>query len=223
MKDETYLFYSDCRDKKNTARSARRKRTHNGKSGRVKLPSDYMTKKELNAMNGEVKSYRLNEPMTWKEFKKMPDDIKVTYIKLLRERFNVADTHIAEMMDITRANFSQEMKRLGLNTGHRNKNVQCDKEGFYAWVGGASVTKEAEDPIPEEPVPEDVAELVMTREQYESLLGNTEEAEKNVAIPCTGHMTYEGKVEDILKSVRTILGNSNAKVSIYWEIKEDGK
>lgn len=50
MKDETYLFHSDCRDKKNVARSARNKRTHNGKSGGVKFPSDYMTKKEVGLM-----------------------------------------------------------------------------------------------------------------------------------------------------------------------------
>ena len=47
MKDEEYLFRQDSRDKALTARSARHKRTHCGKGGRVKLPSDYMTKKEL--------------------------------------------------------------------------------------------------------------------------------------------------------------------------------
>ena len=60
MKDEEYLFHQTCREQKNIARSARNKRTHNGKGGRVKFPSDYMTKKELQKMNGEVKSYRLN-------------------------------------------------------------------------------------------------------------------------------------------------------------------
>ena len=35
-------------------------------------------------MSGECKSYRLNSPMSWDEFKAMPDDIKITYIKLLR-------------------------------------------------------------------------------------------------------------------------------------------
>lgn len=85
MKDEEFLFHSDCHEKKVTARSARNTRTHNGKRGKVKFPSDYLTKKEIKAMSGEVKSYRLNEPMSWREFKAMPDDIKVTYIKLLRE------------------------------------------------------------------------------------------------------------------------------------------
>ena len=46
-------------------------------------------------MNGECKSYRLNDPMAWKEFKSMPDDLKITYINLLRKKFNVPGTSIA--------------------------------------------------------------------------------------------------------------------------------
>lgn len=114
MKDETYAFIQDVREKKATARSARNKRTHNGKSGRVKFPSDYMTKKEIKAMSGEVKSYRLNEPMNWKEFKAMPDDIKVSYISLLRQKYNAPDSHICKMMGTNTCSFSQEMHRLGI-------------------------------------------------------------------------------------------------------------
>ena len=82
MKDETYAFISDVKDKKITARSARHTRTHCGKGGRVRFPSDNLSKKELQKMNGECKSFRLNDPMVWKEFKSMPDDLKITYIKL---------------------------------------------------------------------------------------------------------------------------------------------
>ena len=84
MKDETYVFIQDVKEKKTTARSARHTRTHCGRGGRVRLPSDNLSKKELMKMSGECKSYRLNSPMSWDEFKAMPDDIKITYIKLLR-------------------------------------------------------------------------------------------------------------------------------------------
>lgn len=86
MTDEKFLFVTDCADKKRTARGVNNKRTHTGKGGKVRFPSDNLTRKELNAMNGEVVSYKLNEPMTWAEFKALPDDIKKTYIKLLREK-----------------------------------------------------------------------------------------------------------------------------------------
>lgn len=208
MKDEEYLFHADVRGKKNIARSARNTRTHCGKSGRVKLPSDYMTKKELNAMNGEVKSYRLNEPMSWKEFKALPDDIKVTYIKLLREKFNCFDSAIAEMMGINKVTFSQEIKRLGLGHGtkHGGNRTWNEKEAFYAWAHGVPATKEAEDPIPEEPVPE--AEPVI---------------EEKKAIPGTGNMVFEGKVEEVLKTIGVLLGGANVHISVTWDVLPEGE
>lgn len=41
--DEEYAYRQDCKEKAITARSARYKRTHCGKGGAVKFPSDYMT------------------------------------------------------------------------------------------------------------------------------------------------------------------------------------
>lgn len=174
MRDEEYLFHADVRGKKNIARSARNTRTHCGKSGRVKFPSDYMTKKELNAMNGEVKSYRLNEPMSWKEFKELPDDIKVTYIKLLREKFNCFDSAIAEMMGINKVTFSQEIKRLGLGHGtkHGGNRTWNEKEAFYAWAHGVPAPIPAEDPdvtvTEEEADTIEVKELMTASLNYET-------------------------------------------------------
>ena len=45
-------FRHDCRMKKVVAASARFRRAHAGKGGKVRLPSDNLTKKELEKMNG---------------------------------------------------------------------------------------------------------------------------------------------------------------------------
>ena len=45
MSEITDMFYDECADRKRTARGAFNKRTHNGKRGGVKLPSDYLSKK----------------------------------------------------------------------------------------------------------------------------------------------------------------------------------
>lgn len=157
MKDETYLFISDVKNKGHTARSARSKRTHCGKGGRVRLPSDNLSKKELEQMNGECKSYRLNEPMAWKEFKAMPDDIKVTYIKLIRQKFNPPVTQISKMMGVTEACVRTELKRLNLTDGKkRSGKLLWDKEGFWAWVNGNQIPEPVtEETIPEQPVQEE--------------------------------------------------------------------
>lgn len=146
MKDETYCYIQDVKEKKITARSARNARTHAGKSGRVKLPCDYMTQKELKALNGECKTYRLNEPMSWAEFKALPDDIKVTYIKLLREKFDVPDKEIADMFGADRQTIGRWFRCLGLGVGKINGGrKKWNEDGWYKWRSGdKSKTTEAQ-------------------------------------------------------------------------------
>lgn len=214
MKDEEYLFHTDCRDKKIVARSARSKRTHNGKRGRVKLPSDYMTKKELNAMNGEVKSYRLNEPMSWKEFKAMPDDIKVTYIKLLREKYGVSDTNIGKMLGVSQNGIASHLRKLGISSPKGSYGKNFDKEGWLAWCNGVPVAKEEvteEEPIAEEPVEEEIPVEIPVE------IPAPVEAR---AIPDVGNMVFEGYTEEILKTVGVLLGGAKVHISITWDVVE---
>lgn len=153
MKDETYAFVSDVKEKKITARSARHTRTHCGKGGRVRLPSDHLSKKELQKMNGECKSYRLNEPMPWVDFKKMPDDIQVTYITALRKKYSVSDAKLAEMFGVSKDVISRQFKRLGLDKNKTKKRVNWDKDGFYAWWHGVEqipVPVDEEEPVQKE-------------------------------------------------------------------------
>lgn len=145
-------FNQDCRDKKITARSARYTRTHNGKAGHVRLPSDNLTKKEREALNGEcIKYASLKKPMTWSEFKELPDDLKVEYIKSLREKFKVPNIALAEMFDISVSLITRYFKCLGLSIGTASGsgNRTWDQEGFLAWRGGANdgVVKPSETPV----------------------------------------------------------------------------
>lgn len=150
MTDEKYLFVTDVADKKRTARGSHNKRTHCGRGGRVRLPSDNLTRKELNKMNGDVKSYRLNEPMTWAEFKTMPDDLKITYIKLLREKFNVPGTHIEKMLGTNHVYYSKEIVRLGLSEGKssRSGSTPWDRDGWNAWCNRTTSANEEQEEIP---------------------------------------------------------------------------
>ena len=100
MNNVKYEFLQDCHEKAITARSARNRKRYPGKKGPVKLPSDYMSEKEKEALNGECKTYKLGTPMSWNEFNEMPDDLKVMYIKNLRKKFNVPDQQLAVFMDV---------------------------------------------------------------------------------------------------------------------------
>lgn len=85
LSDEQRDMLKSCRDKKNVAASSRRRRSHCGKSGSVKFPSDYMSKKELKSMHGEVKTYNIKKRITHDEFNELPADIQAIYLKYHRE------------------------------------------------------------------------------------------------------------------------------------------
>ena len=137
MSDEKYQYISDCREKKSIAASAFKQRTHCGKGGSVKFPSDFMSRKELKAMNGEVKSYRMNDPISWEEFLEWPNEYKVAYIKKLRERFGVNDLYIANMFDVACNTMLAYFREFGLDI-----KAACDddfeREKFLAWRTGAN-------------------------------------------------------------------------------------
>lgn len=211
MKDEEYLYKQDVRQKGSIARSARSRRTHNGGRGRMRLPSDNMTEKELQKMNGEVKSYRLNDPITWVQFKAMPDDIKVVYVKALREKFGVPDCKLAEMMGVTKGAVSHEIKRIGLGHGEKHGGRRAwDEKGFYAWLNGTKEEKQ------EEVVEEDVVEAISETPKVEFFPVLN-------AIPTTGMMTFEGYTQDIVRTISDLFGKANIHLQITWDVLAEGE
>lgn len=206
LPDEIHDFYEDCKDKKSTAQSARHARTHCGKGGSVKFASDYMTKKEREAMNGECKSYRMNEPISWEEFKTWPDEHKVTYIKLLRAKYNATDSAISEMLGIDRTWFKKMIiDRLKLTAGKRGAS-KWDKEGFYAWWHGVKgdAVQPSETPVEEED--EDDVEATVDSDVAESEQEATDEPE----IVCVSLEEELGKekadiVEELLAEVVKVI------------------
>lgn len=113
--DEAWDYIQDCREKKIVSNSAGNRRGHTGKCGSMKTASDYMTKKQLRAMNSEVKTYRMGSPMCWEEFTEMPDDLKKMYIKNLRKKFNVPDDELAVAMGVELGVFTEGLKSIGLS------------------------------------------------------------------------------------------------------------
>lgn len=205
MTDEKYMFNSDMWEKKNIARSARNKRTHTGKRGGVKLPSDYMTKKEIRAMSGEVQSYRLNDPMSWEEFKAMPDEHKVSYIKLLRQKWNVSDSKIAEMMGIGQHTVSNETIRLGIAAG-KGKRKGFQKEAWYAWVNGVPIA-DYTDSVAEKNIPQGVEIKVEA---------------PVCAAPKAGNLCFECPANQALDFAAKVLGGATVRLCISWESVIEG-
>jgi len=158
-------------------------------------------------MNGEVKTYRLNEPMSWKDFKKMPDDIKVSYIKCIREKYQTYDKDIADMLGIDRGSFSVAMKKLGLSSGNAAYKVQQSqeqKDAFDAWAYGVKAGKEADAPICDSEVKEPEPVLI----------------EKKRAIPKNGQMEFNGKTNEILETMAELFGEANVVIKLCFKLEE---
>lgn len=97
-------------EKKVIARSARNKVTHTG----CKLPSDFMTKKEKMAMNGEVVTMEMNKPVKYQAFKLWPADLQREYLENLVKIFGVGIDSIGEMMGCHQNTFRQFIRSRNL-------------------------------------------------------------------------------------------------------------
>lgn len=190
-------------------------------------------------MSGECKSFRLNDPMPWAEFKSMPDDIKVTYIKLLQGKWKVPISHIGKMMGVSQTRIQQETARLGIVLGKGVHKQTWDKEGFYAWVNGVPT------PVPEEDVQEEKVvwvkpEPVYQEEAQESFVQddipwNTPETVPEVkfvvnqcqpipqtACPNTGSLSFKCPASMALNTMKDLLQNEMVAISITWRVIEEG-
>lgn len=166
MTDEKFVYLSDVAEKKRIGWGAANKRTHTGKGGKVKFPSDGLSRKEIRAMSGECKSYKLNEPMTWAEFKKMPNDIRVMYITSLRNKYGVYDQDIANMMGVKPKTFTEMMRSMGIGSKHRHCKPNYD--GWNKWLHGIKDDSPAE-PQETENKPVEVVEAAEAAPCYEPI------------------------------------------------------
>ena len=124
-------FDFDVLQKKRIARGAIHKR-NGSKSRRCSLPSDNMTAAEWKRRNGEVKTYALNVPMSWPDFKSMPYDLQQQYIDNLQNRFNVSISKIStDLWCMCMDGLRRHCERHGLHyqkmPGNRSTDVQWER------------------------------------------------------------------------------------------------
>lgn len=111
-------FDYDVMQKKRIASGAvHRKR--GSKSKKCTLPSDYLTKKELKAMNGEVKSYNIHERMDWKKFKTLPEDVAIAHVNWLIETFGCNAEAIGRSLGVSKGCVFVWAKSQGIKFDYR--------------------------------------------------------------------------------------------------------
>ena len=146
-------FDYDVLQKKRTARGAQH-RKGGSKSKRCTLPHELMTKKELKAMNGPMKTYNINKPMTLKEFKYLPGDLRKTYLTKLVQEFHANDSMIAEMFGCTAGNVKAYRTALGVKSLGSGPKSQPSSEWVENWNAFLNGPMEDNQPVIEDNPPE---------------------------------------------------------------------
>ena len=225
LADEQWAMIEDSIEKKNIARSASHRRGHCGKRGGVKLPSDYMTKKEIKSMSSNVISYNLNRPMNWETFKSMPEDLKIEYIKRLRDMFSVPNKVIAQyMFGVSNPYISNVFSGLGLALGKaaggsgKRWYESEDSKKFYEWFG----INPQEDTQDSSESPEKTEEEMINI--YENTHGietvdDIKVSEVPRIIPTNGELNFYGTIDDIFNVLHPILSGTKIHMKINWEIE----
>lgn len=133
MNDAAYAFQEDVKERKSLLSGARHKK-NGSKSKKVTFPSDNLSYYQRKKLNGEVKSYSMNRPMTWKEFQTYPDDLQETYLATLVDGFNVSMNQIGDMMDISNTTLNRLIKTKGFTKIHTTRGRRIvTEEDIQSW------------------------------------------------------------------------------------------
>jgi hypothetical protein len=142
MTDAEYLFKQTERERKRNSYGEKNKKRGGGRI--VRLPSDNLTKKERDAMNGETVTYRIHSPVKWPEFKRWPPDIQREYFKRLDTSYRPTAEMYADMFGVSKNSVSVLRASLGVKTGNRGRNLP-DAAGWQRFTnrGGSEEEKAA--------------------------------------------------------------------------------
>lgn len=149
MTDAEKIFNQTVQERKRIARGEKNKIKGGGRA--VRLPSDNLTKKEREAMNGETVTYKVHSPVKWPEFKRWPPDIQREYFKRLDTSYRPTAEMYADMFGVSKNTVSTLRASLGVKAGNRGRNLP-DAAGWQRFTnrGGGEEEKAA----PEEAAPE---------------------------------------------------------------------
>ena len=147
-------FDYDVMQKKSIARGAAH-RKRGAKSKKCTLPHDNLTKKELRALSGEVKTYNIHQRLTWAQFKELPDDLAAEHIKYLVDTFGANQSAIAEALGVCTITARRYIQEHGIQV---KKRVFVSTPEWETFMYGATLMSlmsgddiKAEEPVVEEP------------------------------------------------------------------------
>lgn len=204
-------FEYDCYQKKKIASGARHKKASiKGPKG-CTLPHEYLSKKEIQKMNGEVKTYNLKQPVSYEEFKNWPNHIKKEYLTGLQAEYKASDIAIGNMMGVSGNVIGSWRKICKIPSIGRGGRI--NKEKWTSFLYGK------EEPLTVKYVP-DSEELTIAKEEAElHTLTDVSRNKTEVA-----HASFElnaNNWDDVLMLLRGIDISKGVRIGIYINSEEE--
>lgn len=160
MTDEAYVFRQTELERKRIGRGDFNKKRQGGRH--VRLPSDNLTNKEWKKMNGEIKTYNMNAPVSWKEFRAWPTDIQREYLMTQMKRYNVGTPEFAYMFGVSETHLQRVRKELGIPAPRGGRRGRVDEAGWVRFRRG--IDESSADLLP----PEETAPAEKCEDQTEA-------------------------------------------------------
>lgn len=204
MNDVEFILKEDIKEKKQAGRGYYHKK-NGSKSKKCRLPSDSLSKKEIEKMNGECKVYNLNKPMSYSNFCAMPVDLQIKYLEMLRDKFGANQTEISFMMGCNCATLKSHKQRFlnGKPEFKRYTYSRLDKDAWRRFING----EKAEDAVVAEP-DENLGNSCSVDDSADTTFLPYNKVVSKADI-VNGSMNLKGKAEDIFRKMTDILGCEN--------------
>lgn len=204
MNDIEFMLKEDIKKKKQ-AGSGYRYKKNGSKSKKCRLPSDNLSKKEIEKMNGECKVYNLSEKMSYSNFCAMPVDLQIKYLEMLRDKFGANQTEISKMMGVADTTLASHRAKFldSKPVFRRYKHSRLNVEAWNRFVNG----KEDKDIVVAEPDKKLVDTCSVDDSADTTFLPYNRVVSKADIV--NGSMNLKGKAEDIFRKMTDILGCEN--------------
>lgn len=226
-------FKDSVRERKSLVASARH-RVCGSKSKRCSLPSDNLTPAQRNKLNGEVRVYTINKPMTWEQFTAMPKDLRQAHLDFVQRFFDVSVSYIGEKeFGLSRNSLNNYARREELRVISRKggKSSEAMNE-FDRWVEGRSDDKKGAEPVEESTgfndcsggmATAEVSEKPTTEAPMEAISGDLVDI-PSVKKPAPGILRGSadmiGTADQIYRYLAPILCGKTAAVHIEYRFEE---
>lgn len=177
MNDAEYLFKTTSAERKRNGIGDFHKKRGGGRY--VRLPSDNLSKKENEKMNGEVHKFNLSAPTRWHEFITWPKDLQVEYIQRLEEAYRAKNEDIAGMLDVSISCYKKHKNFLGIK-GKPGHGKPIDRDGWAKFLGANEFDPEIL--VESSPVVEEKVELPEKKEEKPEPIKVDNSSIMNIAI-----------------------------------------